>query len=42
LLLGGNKAGDDDFYDRMIPLADRIYDQHLEQLERVQSGKPKT
>jgi hypothetical protein len=42
LLIGGNKAGDDDFYDRMIPIADRIYDQHLEHLKREESGKPKT
>jgi hypothetical protein len=42
LLIGGNKAGDDDFYDRMIPIADRSYDQHLEQLKREESGKPKT
>ncbi len=42
LLLGGNKVGDDDFYDRMIPIADRIYDQHLEQLQREHRGKPET
>ena len=34
LLIGGNKTGDDDFYERMIPQADRIYDQHLAELER--------
>jgi hypothetical protein len=34
LLLGGNKVGDDLFYERMVPLADRIYDQHLDQLDR--------
>ena len=34
LLLGGNKTGDDGFYERLIPQADRIYDQHLEELER--------
>lgn len=32
LLVGGNKAGDDDFYERMVPLADRIYDEHLGEL----------
>jgi hypothetical protein len=34
LLIGGNKAGDNQFYERMVPLADRIYDQHLEELAR--------
>jgi len=34
LLIGGDKAGDDRFYDRMIPLADRLYDEHLEELRR--------
>ena len=33
LLIGGTKAGDDRFYERMIPIADRIYDEHLEELE---------
>ena len=32
LLIGGDKTGDDRFYDRMIPLADRLYDQYLEEL----------
>jgi len=42
LLIGGNKTGDDKFYDRMIPIADRIYDQHLEELKQEQAGKSKT
>jgi hypothetical protein len=33
LLIGGNKTGDDQFYERMVPLADRIYDDHLKELE---------
>lgn len=33
LLVGGNKAGDDQFYERVVPVADRIYDDHLETLE---------
>jgi hypothetical protein len=32
LLIGGNKTGDDRFYDRMVPRADDIYDQHLREL----------
>ena len=34
LLTGGNKAGDDQFYERMVPLADGIYDQYLKELAR--------
>jgi hypothetical protein len=32
LLIGGNKSGDGQFYERMVPLADRIYDEHLRAL----------
>jgi hypothetical protein len=32
LLIGGDKTGDERFYERMIPAADRLYDEHLEQL----------
>lgn len=39
LLIGGNKTGDDQFYQRMVPLADRIYDEHLRELR--QATKPK-
>lgn len=35
LLIGGNKTGDDQFYERMVPLADRIYDEHIRGLEQV-------
>ena len=34
LLVGGDKTGDDRFYDRMVPLADRLYDEHLEALKQ--------
>jgi hypothetical protein len=34
LLIGGNKAGDDRFYERMIPIADRLYDEHIDQIRR--------
>jgi hypothetical protein len=40
LLIGGNKAGDDRFYDHMVPLADRIYETHLEDLKR--EGDPES
>jgi hypothetical protein len=32
LLIGGDKTGDDRFYERMIPLADQLYDEHLRTL----------
>jgi hypothetical protein len=34
LLIGGDKTGDSRFYDRMISLADRLYDEHLNQLQK--------
>jgi hypothetical protein len=34
LLIGGNKAGDDRFYEHMVPLADRLYDVYLDELRR--------
>ena len=33
LLFGGNKRGDDDWYERVVPIADRIYDRLLIELE---------
>lgn len=34
LLIGGNKTGDPRWYDRMIPVADDLYDEHLETLRK--------
>ena len=34
LLIAGDKTGDDRFYERMTPIADRLYGEHLEQLKR--------
>lgn len=34
LLLGGDKTGDDRWYDRNVPVADELYDQHIETLSR--------
>jgi hypothetical protein len=34
LLIGGDKTGDDRWYEENVPLADRLYDAHLEQLRR--------
>jgi len=32
LLLGGEKTGDDQWYEHIVPLADRLYDAHLQTL----------
>src|SRR5262245_17107813 len=34
LLIGAGKVGDDHFYERMIPIADRLYDEFLNELGR--------
>ena len=32
LLIGGNKRGDDRWYDKMVPIADGLYDDYLQEL----------
>ena len=32
LLIGGDKTGDDRWYERTVPVADRLYDEHLEEI----------
>ncbi len=32
LLMGGDKTGDDRWYQKFVPLADALYDRHLEEL----------
>ena len=34
LLIGGDKTGNDRWYDVNIPVADRLYDEHIEQLRK--------
>jgi hypothetical protein len=34
LLIGGDKTGDKRFYETMIPVADRLYDEHIEELKK--------
>lgn len=34
LLIGGDKTGDNRFYEQMIPLADRLYEEHLETIRK--------
>ena len=41
LLIGGDKTGDDRWYDSHVPLADRLYDEHLNQLRKEESNDGK-
>jgi hypothetical protein len=34
LLIGGAKTGKDRWYDEYVPVADRLYDEHLRELKR--------
>lgn len=34
LLIGGDKTGDSRWYDKHVAIADRLYDEHLEQLQK--------
>jgi hypothetical protein len=34
LLIGGDKTGDDRWYRRFVPIAEKLYDEHLEILKR--------
>ena len=38
LLIGGNKAGNDQFYREMIPVADKLYDEHLVEIGQDDKG----
>jgi len=38
LLIGGDKTGDDRFYDVMVPIADRIYDNYLKEIREKNNG----
>ena len=39
LLIGGEKTGDDRWYEAYIPMADRLYAEHLEALGREKGKK---
>jgi hypothetical protein len=41
LLIGGDKRGDKRFYDKMIPIADRLFDRHLERIKELYETKHK-
>lgn len=34
LLLGGDKTGNDQWYEKSVPVADRLYDEHLNELKQ--------
>ena len=34
LLIGGDKAGKDRWYEEYVPIADRLYNEHLETLRK--------
>lgn len=34
LLIGGDKTGHDRWYDEFVPIADALYDQHIEDLKK--------
>jgi hypothetical protein len=37
LLIGGGKAGNDRFYEQMVPIADNLYDVHLAEIAKEQN-----
>jgi hypothetical protein len=39
LLIGGDKTGNDRWYDENVPVADRLYDEHLQSLKKEAKGK---
>ena len=39
LLLGGDKTGDDRWYERNVPLADQLYDSHLAAIKEEDDAK---
>lgn len=34
LLIGGNKGGDGRFYERLVPVADRLYETYIEEIRK--------
>ena len=41
LLLGGDKTGNDAWYEENVPIADRLYDEYIEELKQERLLKPK-
>jgi hypothetical protein len=38
LLIGGDKTGNDRFYEQFVPVADRLYDEHLREIKKNRTG----
>ena len=38
LLIGGDKTGNDRWYEVFVPIADRLYGEHLKELEEEKNG----
>jgi len=38
LLVGGDKTGNERWYEVNVPIADRLYDEHLEELKKEGAG----
>ncbi len=38
LLIGGDKTGNDDWYEEFVPRADALYEEHLDELKRACGG----
>ena len=38
LLIGGDKTGNDDFYNEMVPKADKIYNDYLKEIQEEKNG----
>jgi hypothetical protein len=41
LLIGGDKTGNPGWYDQNVPIADRLFDEHLDQLAREEKDGKK-
>jgi hypothetical protein len=41
LLIGGNKRGDKRFYEKIIPIADNLYEEYLERRSKKNGNKKK-
>ena len=39
ILIGGDKGGDDRWYDVFIPIADKLYDEHLQEIANETDSK---
>ncbi|EJL82441.1 hypothetical protein PMI15_03044 [Polaromonas sp. CF318] len=39
LLIGGDKTGDDRWYETYVPIADQLYDVHLQEIAKELKGK---